>query len=111
MKQLYSDQELQTLWHEGQEWAFAMLYKRYVIKLLSIAMQKTNDRNLSEELVQDTLMAYYNLGKEKKEHHSIFAFLYVMLKNKIMDYYRHELVRKKFETHLACTFDERDHST
>jgi len=111
MKQLYSDQELQRLWYEGHQWAFDLLYKRYVIKLLGIAMQKTNNRSLSEELVQDTFMAYYNLAEQKRAHVSAFAFLYVMLKNKIIDHYRHELVKKKFESHFAYTFDNVDHST
>jgi len=111
MKQLYSDQELQTLWHNGQEWAFGLLYKRYVIKLISIAIQKTNDRAIAEEMVQDAFLAYYKLGMQKKEIISVYAFLYVILKNKIMDHYRHDVVRKKYETHLEQTFDESDHST
>jgi len=111
MKQLYSDKELQELFRDGQEWAFEMLYKRHVIKLVGIAMQKTNDRALSEELVQDTFVVYYKLANEKKELASVFAFLYVILKNKIMDHFRHSLVRKKYESHLERTFDELDHST
>lgn len=111
MQQNYSDQELQTLWHQGQEWAFGLLYKRYVIKLVSIAMQKTNDRALSEELVQDAFLVYYKMGMQKKEHFSAFAFLYVILKNKIMDHFRHDVVRRKYEDHLAYTFTEVDDST
>ncbi|SER50450.1 RNA polymerase sigma-70 factor [Pedobacter rhizosphaerae] len=111
MKQFYSDKELQDFFRDGQEWAFEMLYKRHVIKLVAIAMQKTNDRALSEELVQDAFMVYYKLPAEKKELTSVFAFLYVILKNKIMDHFRHILVRKKYESHLEQTFDELDHST
>jgi RNA polymerase sigma-70 factor (family 1) len=111
MQQVHSDQELQALWHQGDKSAFEMLYKRHVIKLVSIAVQKTGDRSLSEELVQDTFMAYYKLQDQKKEHVSVFAFLYVILKNKIMDKFKHDLVRRKFELHLEQTFDEADDST
>lgn len=105
------DTELLTLWQQGDEQAFEAIYKKYATKLLTVAMQKLRDREMAEELVQDAFMTFYknkgNLGKVT----SIMAFLYVVLKNKIMDKYRHDFVHKKYEDHLFNYYTEEDNST
>ncbi len=62
-------------------------------------MQKTNDREESKELVQNT---FITLFKNKKTAHHIkspTAYLYTVLKNRLYDQFRHDLIHKKFKEH------------
>lgn len=107
----YTDLELIHLWQQGSEFAFEELYKRYAGQLLSIAMRKTNDREVSEEFVQDTFLTFYNYGKAAENLTSVIGYLHTILKNKILDHYRHSLVHKKYEAYVIMHFEEKDDST
>jgi len=107
----HSDLELMQLWQQGDEFAFEVIYKRYAAQLLSLAMRKTNDRDISEEFVQDTFLTLYNNRKDVSKISSIGAYLSTILKNKILDYYRHSLVHKKYEAYLAIYYEEKDITT
>lgn len=107
----YTDLELIHLWQQGSEFAFEQLYKRYAGQLLAIAMRKTNDRAVSEEFVQDTFLIFYNNGKTAENLTSVIGYLHTILKNKILDHYRHSIVHKKYEAYLIMHFEEIDNST
>jgi len=111
MADVHSDIELLSAWVQGEGKAFEAIYKRYAVKLLAIAMQKTGDRNIAEELVQDTFMVMYNKKTSLGNLNSVMAFLYTVLKNQIMDRYRHGLVERKYEDYLGHVFVEADNST
>ncbi|WP_442588390.1 RNA polymerase sigma-70 factor [Pedobacter sp. AW31-3R] len=111
MPELRSDSELLLLWQQGDESAFEALYKKYAVKLLAVAMQKTGDRITAEEIVQDSFLSFYKNKQSLTALSSVLAFLYVILKNKIMDKYRHDFVRRKYEDHLFAYYNEADHST
>jgi len=99
------------MWQNGNDRAFEAIYKRYAVKLLGIAMQKINDRDVAEELVQDTFMGFFNKKEQLKELTSPMAYLYVILKHKIMDKYRHDIIHQRFEDYQAWHFNEADNST
>lgn len=107
----HSDLELMQLWQQGDEFAFEVIYKRYAAQLLSLAMRKTNDRDISEEFVQDTFLTLYNNRKDVSKISSVAGYLSTILKNKILDHYRHSLVHKKYEAHLAIYYEEKDITT
>jgi RNA polymerase sigma-70 factor (family 1) len=92
----FGDAELTQLWVNGDEAAFDTLYKRYVVNLLNTAFQKTNSRELARELVQEAFMELYLHRTKLTIHTSLQGYLFTILKNKIFNYYRHELVRKKY---------------
>lgn len=111
MADVNSDIELLSAWIQGEEKAFETIYKCYAVKLLAIAMQKTGDRNVAEELVQDTFLVLYNRKETLGELKSLMAFLYTVLKNQILDRYRREMVEQKYEVHLSYAFVEAEDST
>jgi RNA polymerase sigma-70 factor (family 1) len=92
----YGDAELIQYWLKGNETAFDTLYKRYLVRLLNTAFQKTNSRELAQELVQETFMELYLHRHRLEIHTSLQGYLFTILKNKIFNYYRHELVQKKY---------------
>ncbi len=63
---------------------------------MGIALNKTGDRDTAKELVQETFINLYQHKSAIATNTSIRAYLYVILKNKIIGYYRHEIIRQKY---------------
>ena len=59
--------------------------------LQSYALRKVNDRNLAEDLVQDTLLAALNSGSQFEGRSSMRTWLTGILKHKIVDTFRERL--------------------
>jgi len=74
-------------------------------------MDKTRDREVAEELVQDTFIAFYKSGFSLDKMNSVLAFLYVVLKNKIMDWHRQNLRQRKYTNYLGLTYQDSHDST
>jgi RNA polymerase sigma-70 factor (family 1) len=98
------------LWKSGKDDAFSILYDRYVLKLLSIAINKTKDREDAEELVQNCFFKFYERKREIEANTVVFAYLYVVLKNQILNYHRSLLVRQKYERYALANLNEVDNS-
>lgn len=107
----YGDAELIPLWVNGDEAAFDTLYKRYVVRLLNTAFQKTNSRELAQELVQEVFMELYLHRGELVIHTSLQGYLFTILKNKIFNYYRHELVQKKYRQFIITRGEQLAHDS
>jgi len=106
-----SDSELILLWQNGESYAFEQLYKRYAVRLLAAAMNKTDSRELSEEIVQETFMMLFTRKKTADHILNLPAFLHTSVKHKIIDHYRREKLLKKYEEHNFHFFTETDNST
>jgi len=78
---------------------------------MAIAMDKTRDRAVAEELVQDTFVAFYKSSVMLDKLTSVMAFLYVILKNKIMDWHRKKTQQRKFSDYFNARFADFDDST
>lgn len=94
------DKDLILLWQNGDDSAFEKLYHRYAVDLLRAAMQKTNNREESKELVQNTFITLFKSKATAHEIKSPMAYLYTVLKNRLFDQFRHDLIHKKFEEHI-----------
>lgn len=74
-------------------------------------MDKTRDRAVAQELVQDTFVAFYKSSVTLDKLSSVMAFLYVILKNKIMDWHRKNTQQRKFSDYFSARFADFDDST
>lgn len=92
----YSDEQLITIWHAGENWAFDVLYKRYIVDLLSVAVRKTGDRDDAEEIVQDVFLEVYRLGHRLEAKQGIKSYLYRSLRNRVFNYFRNESVQQRY---------------
>lgn len=72
-----------------------------VMPLMRLAISKTNDRVIAEELVQNSFVKLYEHKLSLQTNTSIRAYLYVILKNQILNHYRSQLVRNKYETFIS----------
>lgn len=62
--------------------------ERYADQLFRFAMSRVNHAEKAEDLVQDTFMSALNNLKGFKGNSSELTWLYTILRNKIIDYYR-----------------------
>lgn len=105
-----SDLELILLWQKGEELAFEVIYKRYAVQLLSIAYRKVGERDIAEDIVQEVFITLLRNKNSANTITSLFAYLYVTLKNKILDAYRRDVVQKKYAQQVNLRFEEEDNS-
>jgi RNA polymerase sigma-70 factor (family 1) len=105
------DAELIQLWVNGDEAAFDTLYRRYVVRLLNTAFQKTNSREMAQELVQDVFMELYLHRAKITIHTSLQGYLFTILRNKIFNYYRHQLVQKKYRQFVVQRGEQLAHDS
>jgi len=81
-----------------QPTAWITLYGDY---LYSMAMIKTGNKEISEDLVQDTFLSAYKAKESFKGNSSEKTWLTAILKNKIVDYYRKKDVLRNTDQYLT----------
>lgn len=77
---------------------------------MRLAISKTNNREIAEELVQNSFVKLYEHKKSIETSTSIRAYLYVILKNQVLNHYRNQLVRNKYEMHISKQTQVDDYS-
>lgn len=80
----------------GDNGAFHELYTRFFPILYVHATQKVVDRQDAKDLVQDTFMHLYHKKNELGEVHNFAAYLYVLLKNRILNFVAKQSVRSTY---------------
>jgi RNA polymerase sigma-70 factor (ECF subfamily) len=98
--QSYSDQTLISLWQQGDEMAFDVVYKRYVIQLIMLITRKTGSEENAKELSQEVFLAVYLQKDNLQDIQNFKAYLFGIAKNKLFNYYRHQLVEQKYRRNL-----------
>ncbi len=79
--------------------------KNYGDYLLSLALMKTGNREVAEDLVQDTFLSAIRNKDSFRGASSEKTWLVTILKNKITDYYRKKDVLRNTDSYLSETED------
>ncbi|MCD8454370.1 sigma-70 family RNA polymerase sigma factor [Tenacibaculum finnmarkense genomovar ulcerans] len=75
---------------------FSALFDNYYGKLYKYAIRILKDESISNDLLQETFIKLWeNIDSMKIKHRSIESFLIITLKNKMVDHFRKESVKKK----------------
>ncbi|GAA4791036.1 RNA polymerase sigma-70 factor [Olivibacter ginsenosidimutans] len=106
-----SDSKLILSWQQGNDHAFEIIYKRYALRLLALAVKKTGNRQKAEDLVQDVFVVLFKHRSTADKISCLSAYLRTILKNKILDDTRRLLVQHKYEDQLTHLFRDEDYST
>src|SRR5690606_29974122 len=75
--------------------AFRVLYDRYWQDLLDSAFRRLKDADLAEDIVQDVFASLYRVRKELVISTTLSGYLHTLLKHKVLDEVRRQLVRKR----------------
>lgn len=106
----FDDAELVRLWLKGEEIAFVALYKRYLLRLLNNALQKTNSKEIARELVQEVFMELYLHRHSLVPGTCLQGYLFTILRNKVFNYYRRQTVDQKYQDHIRLLGELSDSS-
>ena len=90
-----TDTELFLLLKQDHMRAFDEMYERYFILLLNAAFKRLQSKEDALEIVQDLFVQLYFKRKQIDHTYNIGGYLQMMLRNKIIDRFREQLVRKK----------------
>jgi RNA polymerase sigma-70 factor (family 1) len=102
-KLLYSqrvDSELFHLVKQNDINAFEELYRRYWPALVNTAYKKLNSREKAEDIVQNIFIDIYQRRSTIELNISLSAYLNQALKFKILNEYRSDLIKAKYQQHL-----------
>src|SRR5690606_31232517 len=82
--------------------AFETLYNRHWEGIFKAAHQRVRDEACAEELVQETFLNLYVKRHTLQITTSLKAYLYSVLKNKVIDEIRKRVYQQSYETSLAA---------
>ena len=92
----YSDEYLFSLVQKGDNAAFDVLYERFFSLLYIHALRKVQDAQEAKDLVQDAFVSLYQKKESLGEIENFSGYLYVLLKNKILNFLEKKNVRSSY---------------
>lgn len=104
----YSDEHLFSLVQGGDNRAFEALYERFFPLLYVHACRKLNDTQDAKDMVQDTFATLYQKKESLEKIDNFSGYLYVLLKNKILNFLEKQNVRGNY---LETLDFQHSHST
>jgi len=91
---------------------FEEIYDAYALALYKYVFDKVGSREISEEIIQDIFLELWQNKNHISIEKSIKAYLFGAAKNKVLNYFRSENVRKKYAMEFALFAASRvDNST
>lgn len=95
----WSDAELLTLLSEGDNHAFEAIYRRYASPLYHYARKSISVGEECEEIVQEIFESLWTRRAVLTHVTLLDAYLYSMVKYKVVRYFRRAEVKKRYEEH------------
>lgn len=95
----YSDAELITLLVQGDQAAFESIYRRYAANLYKYAARNIQSKEDCKEIIQDIFTDLWSRHESLAHITVLNAYLYRMVKYKVIRYFQHSAVKRKYEEH------------
>lgn len=102
-----SDQELTLLLKKGDQTAFETIYQRYYRVLYIHAFKKLRDEEEAKDIIQELFTTLWVKRETVLQDTNFTAFLYTMVRNRVLDFYAHKVVTTKYVDSLQ-EFIDRD---
>lgn len=107
------DTTLVDLLKQGDNVAFIEIFDRYYVLLFSFTCRRLNDKEIAKDLVHDAFAAIWEKCQTVNIPGELAAFLFTVVKNRILDHYKHNKVSKKyaddFQRYIEDTQNVTDH--
>lgn len=95
----HSDTDLIALLLQGDEEAFEVIYRRYASSLYKYARKNIQSSEDCEEIIQDIFADLWSRHEMLGHVTVLNAYLYRMVKYKVIRYFQHSAVKRKYEEH------------
>ena len=89
-----------TALKEGSREAFTMLYNLYADRLYSFALVQTKNKQMAEDVVQDTFLKLWNNRSNLNCYGNVQALVFTMARNLIIDAFRRQTANVDIESYL-----------
>ncbi|WP_407430110.1 RNA polymerase sigma-70 factor [Arcticibacter sp.] len=90
--------------------AFERLFKEHFKALHSYANVMLRDEDLAEEMVQNVFLRLWERREQLSVQTSVKAYLYKMVHNDCLNYFKHNKTKAKYETYVIHTIDGKTNS-
>lgn len=81
----------------GDASSFELLYKEYFLQLFRFSLRYVKFNAVAEEIVQDLFAELWENGRKLKVRTTIRSYLYGAIRNKSLNYLKHQDIRKKYD--------------
>jgi len=103
-----SDSELAVLFEQQNRKAFEEIYRRYWHPLFLHAYHILGDEDEAQDIIQDLFIAFWNKPFADRIHTSLKSYLYVTVRNKVLNYIRKNKINANFIQFLSTKLTEKD---
>ena len=107
----FSDAELIDLLREGNNNAFIEIFDRYYILLFSFACRRLDDREIAKDLIHDAFADIWEKRETVNIPGELRTFLFTVVKNRILNHYKHNKVSQKYIDHFQHYMDSHQDAT
>ncbi|HEY0670037.1 MAG TPA: RNA polymerase sigma-70 factor [Sphingobacteriaceae bacterium] len=108
---LYSDSELLDCLKTGDQLAFAEIYERYWKVMYLHALKMSRNEDDSKDLVQELFASLWTKSTEISCNANLSGYLYVSLRNKIINLIQQKNIRRDYLSSLAEFAEETRNAT
>lgn len=91
----YTDNELTTLIHDGDEPAFAELYNRYWLELYDVAYKRLRNKEQVEDIIQDVFVKLW-IRRAELQIENPQAYLHTAVRFRVFNYVERDAVHQSF---------------
>jgi len=95
-----NDQFLTQLLASGNERAFERIYHKYASNLFRFACKNIASHEDCEEIIQEIFESLWRRREELAKVESMEAYLFTMVKYRIIRHFRHESVKSRYAEHF-----------
>jgi RNA polymerase sigma-70 factor (ECF subfamily) len=86
------------LWLKGDQKGFSALYNKYKNRVFGFLFKMTGERNVAEDLLQETFLAAYRNAFQFDRTRSFLSWLFGIAHKRTIDYFRHARVETDHRT-------------
>jgi RNA polymerase sigma-70 factor (ECF subfamily) len=105
------DSELAVLFQQQDRKAFEEIYRRYWHPLFLHAYHILDDEDEAQDIIQDLFISFWNKPPTDQIHTSLKSYLYVMVRNKVLNHIRKNKINANFIQLLSTKLTEKDFKT
>ena len=105
------DSELAVLFQQQDRKAFEEIYRRYWHPLFLHAYHILDDEDEAQDIIQDLFISFWNKPPTDQIHTSLKSYLYVIVRNKVLNHIRKNKINANFIQLLSTKLTEKDFKT
>ena len=101
----FSDTELVDLLRKEDNRAFIEIFDRYYVLLYSFACRRLDNKEIAKQLIYDAFSDIWAKRETVNIPGELISFLFTLIKNCILNYYKHSSVSQKYINHFQDYID------